>query len=63
MGESHSIWSGTARRRPGSDREALADYLLIAAILIIMAVAQVQFTLHAAGPDSVNLIQAAEANF
>ena len=60
MSESRSIWSFSASRRARSEGEPLVDFLLAAAILIIMAVAQVQFLRHVAGPDTVNLIQAAD---
>ena len=60
MNESRTVSSGSVWRQAKDDREPLVDYVLIAFLLIVMGVAEVQFLWHVAGPDSVSLIQAAD---
>jgi hypothetical protein len=59
MSGSRSIWDQP--RRCAKHHQALfVDYLLVAMLLTVMTVIEVQFLCRVAGPDSVSLIQAAD---
>lgn len=59
MSGSRSIWD-QPRRRAKHHQAPLVDYLLVAMLLTVMTVIEVQFLCQVAGPSSVRLIQAAD---
>jgi hypothetical protein len=60
MSEARTIWHEVAARQSTARRQHFTGYLLACLLLLTMAVAEVQFLRHFAGPDSVNLMAAAE---
>lgn len=59
MSGSRSIWD-QLRRCAKHYQAPFVDYLLVATLLTVMTVIEVQFLCQVAGPDSVRLIQAAD---
>ncbi len=60
MSGPRNIWDQPIGRRARHHQAPFVDYLLIATLLTVMTVIEVQFLCQVAGPDSVNLIQAAD---
>ena len=60
MGEARTIWHSMETRRSAAVRRDRAGLLITAALLCTMAAAEVLFLHYVAGPDSVNLLMAAE---
>ena len=60
MSEARTVWHEVAARRNVAKRQHLTGYLLACLLLLTMTVAEVQFLRHFAGPDTVNLMAAAE---
>ena len=61
MSEARTIWHAMeARRSAAVSRADRAGLLIAAALLCAMAAAEVLFLHYVAGPDSVNLLMAAE---
>ena len=60
MSEARTVWHDLADRQVKSGYQRFTDCVLAATILITMTVAEVQFLRFVAGPDSVNLISAAD---
>ena len=60
MSGARTVWHEVAARRNAARRQHYTGYLLACLLLVTMAVAEVQFLRYFAGPDSVNLMAAAE---
>lgn len=60
MSEARTVWHEVAARRNTAKRQHFTSYVLACILLITMTVAEVQFLRYFAGPDSVNLMAAAE---
>jgi hypothetical protein len=60
MSQARTVWHEVAARRNAAKRQYFTVYLFAFLLLITMTVAEVQFLRHFAGPDSVNMMAAAE---
>ena len=60
MSEARTIWHAMETRRSAAVSRHRAGLLIAAALLCAMAAAEVLFLHYVAGPDSVNLLTAAE---
>jgi hypothetical protein len=60
MSEARTIWHAMEARRSAAVSRDRAGLLIAAALLCAMAAAEVLFRHYVAGPDSVNLLMAAE---
>ncbi len=60
MSEARTVWHTLQTRRNTAASRQRAGILLAAALLSVMAVAEVLFLRFVAGPDSVNMMSAAE---
>lgn len=60
MSGPRNIWDQPIGRRSKHHQAPFVDYLLVATLLTVMTVIEVQFLCEVAGPDSVSLIQAAD---
>jgi len=60
MSEARTVWHDLTDRQGKSGYQRFTNCTLAATILITMTVAEVQFLCFVAGPDSVNLISAAD---
>jgi hypothetical protein len=60
MSETRTIWHDLADQRAASARKPISGYVLVVLLLVTMTVAEVQFLRFVAGPDSVDMIAAAE---
>jgi hypothetical protein len=60
MSEARTIWDDLAVRRSTAANPRISGVVIAAVLLALMAVAEVAFLRYVAGPDSVNLISAAE---
>jgi hypothetical protein len=60
MSEARTIWHATEARRNAVVSRERSGLLIAAALLCAMAAAEVLFLHYVAGPDSVNLLTAAE---
>ena len=60
MSEAHTIWHDLEMRRSEAATQQRSDLLLAVALLCVMAAAEVLFLRYVAGPESVDMMQAAE---
>lgn len=60
MSDTRTIWHDLAERRAVPARKPISGYVLVVLLLVTMTVAEVQFLRFVAGPDSVNMMMAAE---
>jgi hypothetical protein len=60
MSGTHTVWHTLEQRRRRAANRERSGVLIAVALLCAMAVAEVLFLRFVAGPDSVNLISAAE---
>lgn len=60
MSEARTVWHEVAARRNIARRQQFTGYLLACLLLVTMTVAEVPFLRYFAGPDSVNMMAAAE---
>ena len=60
MSEARTIWHEMEARRSDAANRHRSGIMLAAALLFAMALAEVAFLRYVAGPDSVNLMAAAE---
>ena len=60
MSEANTIWHSLEQRRSRAANRERSGVMIAVALLCAMAVAEVLFLRFVAGPDSVNLISAAE---
>jgi hypothetical protein len=60
MSEARTVWHEMSVRRSRAANRQIPGLLIAAVLLGLMAVAEVAFLRYVAGPDSVNLISAAE---
>jgi hypothetical protein len=60
MIEARTVWHELETRRAGAPSKHRTGLLLAVILLVTMTVAEVQFLRYVAGPDSVNLMAAAE---
>jgi hypothetical protein len=60
MSEARTIWHSMETRRSAAVSRERCSLLIAAALLCAMAAAEVLFLHYVAGPDSVNLLMAAE---
>ena len=60
MSEGRTIWQDLDTRRSHAATQQRSGILLAVALLSVMAAAEVLFLRYVAGPDSVNMMQAAE---
>jgi hypothetical protein len=60
MSEARTIWQDLDTRRSHAATQERSGMLLAVALLCVMAAAEVLFLRYVAGPDSVNMMQAAE---
>lgn len=60
MGEAHTFWHDLAMRRSEAATRQRSGLLLAVALLCVMAAAEVLFLRYVAGPESADMMQAAE---
>jgi len=60
MSDTRTVWHDLAERRAAPTRKPISGYVFVVLLLVTMTVAEVQFLRFVAGPDSVNMIAAAE---
>ena len=60
MSEARTIWQDLDTRRSLAATQERSGMLLAVALLCLMAAAEVLFLRYVAGPDSVDMMQAAE---
>ena len=60
MSEARTIWHDLDERRSHAATQQRSGMLLAVALLCAMAAAEVLFLRYVAGPDSVDMMQAAE---
>jgi hypothetical protein len=60
MSEARTVWHDMAVHRSSAANRQISGVLIATVLLAVMAVAEVAFLRYVAGPDSVNLISAAE---
>ncbi len=60
MSEARAVWHGMEARRNSIRSRERTGLILLAALLVAMSVAEVLFLRFVAGPDSVNMMAAAE---
>lgn len=60
MSEARTIWHDLDERRSRAATQQRSGMLLAVALLCAMAAAEVLFLRYVAGPDSVDMMQAAE---
>jgi hypothetical protein len=60
MSEARTVWHATEARRNAAASRQRSGILLAICLLGVMAAAEVLFLRFAAGPDSVNMMVAAE---
>jgi hypothetical protein len=60
MSGTHTVWHTLEQRRSRAANRERSGVMIAVALLCVMAAAEVLFLRFVAGPDSVNLISAAE---